>query len=76
MSRLGSNAQVQEAVGSYKQRCDPLVCTSFNELDKTSPCSLSCTEGPVLGHREARPWLVHPEIEAQAGDWKLHPQMS
>lgn len=71
MSRLGSNTQAWEAAGSYRR--DPLVCISFNELDKTSPCSLRCTEESMLGHREARPWLVQPKIDAQAGDWRATP---
>lgn len=52
-----------------------MVCISFKELDKTSPCSLSCTERSVLGHREARLWLAHAKTDAQAGDWKLPPEM-
>lgn len=73
VSRLGSSTQAWEAPGSYKQRYDPLVYISFNELNKTSPCSLRCTEESMLGHREARPWLVHPKTDAQAGDWKVPP---
>lgn len=44
---LGLKAQAQEVVHSCKERRDLLVYTSFNELDKTSPRSLSCTEVSV-----------------------------